>query len=44
MTITKREKILEKSKEIALDSTIHGLPNILKTDKTCLNSCGYSSF
>jgi hypothetical protein len=33
---TKKEKILEKSIEIGLASTSHGLPNILKTDRKCL--------
>jgi len=33
---TKTEKILEKSIEIGLASTSHGLPNILKTDRKCL--------
>jgi hypothetical protein len=33
---TKKEKILEKSIEIGLGSTSHGIPNIIKTDRTCL--------
>jgi hypothetical protein len=33
---TKTEKIFEKSIEIGLASTSHGIPNILKTDRTCL--------
>ncbi len=33
---TKKEKILEKSIEIGLASTSHGLPNILKTDRKCI--------
>jgi hypothetical protein len=32
----KKEKIIEKSIEIALGSSSHGIPNILRTDKTCL--------
>jgi hypothetical protein len=34
--ITKKEKILEKSLEIGLSSTSHGIPNIIKTDRKCL--------
>ena len=33
---TKKEKILEKSIEIGLGSTSHGIPNIIKTDRKCL--------
>jgi len=33
---TKKEKILEKSIEIGLASTSHGIPNIIKSDRTCL--------
>jgi len=33
---SKKEKILEKSKELALGSTFIGLPNIFRTDKACL--------
>jgi hypothetical protein len=33
---TKKEKILEKSCEIGLGSTSHGIPNIIKTDRKCL--------
>ena len=33
---TKKEKILEKSCEIGLSSTSHGIPNIIKTDRKCL--------
>ncbi len=32
----KKEKIIEKSIEIALGSSSHGIPNIFRTDKTCL--------
>jgi hypothetical protein len=32
----KKEKILEKSIEIGLDSTSHGLPKIIKSETTCL--------
>ena len=30
------DKILEKSIEIGLGSTIHGIPNIFKTDRICV--------
>jgi len=30
---SKTEKIIEKSIEIGLGSTSHGLPNIIKTDR-----------
>jgi hypothetical protein len=33
---SKKEKILEKSIEIGLDSTSHGLPKIIKSETTCL--------
>jgi len=33
---SKTEKIIEKSIEIGLGSTSHGLPNIIKTDRKCL--------
>jgi len=33
---TKKEKIIEKSIEIALGSTSHGIPNIFRNDKACL--------
>ena len=33
---TKKEKILEKSIEIGLGSTSHGIPNIIRTDRKCL--------
>ena len=33
---TKKEKIIEKSIEIALGSTSHGIPNIFRNEKTCL--------
>ena len=33
---TKKEKILEKSIEIGLGSTSHGISNIIKSDRTCL--------
>jgi len=33
---SKKEKIFEKSLEIGLGSTSHGIPNILKSDRKCL--------
>jgi len=33
---SKRDKILEKSIEIGLGSTSHGIPNIIKSDRKCL--------
>ncbi len=33
---SKKEKILEKSIQIGLDSTSHGIPKIIKSEKTCL--------
>ena len=33
---TKQKKILEKSIEIALGSSSHGIPNMFRNDKTCL--------
>jgi len=33
---SKKEKILEKSIEIGLGSTSHGIPNIIKSDEKCL--------
>jgi len=33
---SKKEKILEKSIEIGLSSTSHGIPNIIKSDRKCL--------
>ena len=33
---SKKQKIIEKSKELALSSTFIGLPNIFRTDKACL--------
>jgi len=33
---TKKEKIFEKSIEIGLGSTSHGIPNIIKSDRKCL--------
>jgi hypothetical protein len=33
---TKKEKIFEKSIEIGLASTSHGIPNIIKSDRKCL--------
>ncbi len=33
---SKKEKIFEKSIEIGLGSTSHGIPNIIKSDRKCL--------
>jgi hypothetical protein len=33
---SKKEKVIEKSIEIGLSSTSHGIPNIIKSDRTCL--------
>jgi hypothetical protein len=33
---SKKEKIIEKSIEIGLGSTSHGIPNLLKSDRKCL--------
>jgi len=33
---SKKEKVIEKSIEIGLSSTSHGIPNIIKSDRKCL--------
>jgi hypothetical protein len=41
---SKKEKIFEKSIEIGLGSTSHGIPNILKSDRKCLKIMWLVSF